>query len=108
MYGTPAKRAERSKSCRVYSRLIGWDTGLFSSAAWKLTPSSIAFQRTVRPCRAASASIHSEAMYEYGDEKSNQNSIADCGSDGMASRLLWAARPAQSGRYRPTVSPASG
>jgi hypothetical protein len=25
---------------------------------------------TVRPWRAASASIHSEAMYEYGDEKS--------------------------------------
>jgi hypothetical protein len=54
-----------------------------SSAAWKVTPSRIAFQRTVRPCRAASASIHSEAKYEYGDEKSNQNSMALCGA-GMA------------------------
>ena len=68
--GTPAKRAERAKSCSEYSRLIGWLTGLFSSAAWKVTPSSTACQRTVRPWRAASASIHSEAMYEYGDEKS--------------------------------------
>ena len=40
--GTPAKRAERSKSCSEYSRLIGWLTGLLSSAAWKVTPSSIA------------------------------------------------------------------
>ena len=68
--GTQAKRAERSKSSSEYSRLIGCDTGLFSSAAWKVAPSRIAFQLTVRPWRAASASIHSEAMYEYGDEKS--------------------------------------
>src|SRR5450432_949315 len=68
--GTPAKRADRSKSCNEYSRLIGWLTGLFSSAAWKVTPSRIAFQFTMRPCRAAKASIHSEAMYVYGDEKS--------------------------------------
>ena len=68
--GTPAKRAERSKSRNEYSRLIGCATGLFSSAAWKVTPSRMACQRTVRAWRAASASIHSEAMYEYGDEKS--------------------------------------
>ena len=68
--GTPAKRAERSKSSSEYSRLSGWLTGLFSSAAWNVTPSSTARQRTVRPWRAASASIHSDAMYEYGDEKS--------------------------------------
>ena len=91
----------------MYSRLIGWPTGLFSSAAWKVTPSSIAFQRTVRPCRAASASIHSEAMYEYGDEKSNQNSIADCG-DGHAVEATVRARPAQSGGYRCDASAASG
>ena len=30
--GTPAKRAERSKSCSEYSRLIGWLTGVGSSA----------------------------------------------------------------------------
>ena len=60
--GTPAKRAERSKSCSEYSRLIGCETGLFNSAAWKVAPSRIAFQFTVRPWRAASASIHSEAM----------------------------------------------
>ncbi len=61
--GTPEKRAERSKSCSEYSHLIGWLTGLLSSAAWKVTPSGIALQSTVRPCRAASASIHSDAMY---------------------------------------------
>jgi hypothetical protein len=30
----------------------------------------MARRRTTRPWRAASASIHSLAMYEYGDEKS--------------------------------------
>ena len=68
--GTPAKRAERSKSSSEYSRLIGCDTGLFNSAAWKVAPSRMACQRTVRAWRAASAPIHSDAMYEYGEEKS--------------------------------------
>src|SRR5574337_1296951 len=36
---------------------------------------SIARRCTVRPWRAAIASIHSLAMYEYGDEKSNQKSM---------------------------------
>jgi len=54
----------------VYSRLIGYCTGLRSSAAWKVTPSRMACHCTARPWRAASASIHSDAMYEYGDEKS--------------------------------------
>jgi hypothetical protein len=49
---------------------MGCDTGLLSSAAWKVAPSRMACQRTVRPWRAATASIHSDAMYEYGDEKS--------------------------------------
>ena len=62
--GTPSKRAERAKSRCEYSRLSGWLIGLFSSAAWKVTPSSIARQSTVRPWRAATASIHSDATYE--------------------------------------------
>ena len=68
--GTPSKRAERSKSCSEYSRLIGCDTGALSSAAWKVAPRRMAFQCTVRPWRAARASTHSDAMYEYGEEKS--------------------------------------
>ena len=68
--GTPAKRAERSKSSSVYSRFSGYDTGLLISVTWKVAPSRIARQFTTRPWRAASASIHSDAMYEYGDEKS--------------------------------------
>ena len=84
MSGTPSKRAERSKSRNEYSRLSGYDTGDFNSVTWNVAPSSSACQRTVRPCRAASASIHSEAMYEYGDEKSNQKRIGARGSIGSA------------------------
>ena len=42
----------------------------------KITPSSVGLNSTVRPCLAAIASIVSLARYEYGEEKSNQNSIA--------------------------------
>ncbi len=75
VHGTASKRAERAKSRSEYSRLSGYDTGLCSPAAWNVTPSSSACQRSGRPWRAASASIHSDAMYEYGEEKSNQKSM---------------------------------
>jgi hypothetical protein len=68
--GTPAKRAERSKSRSEYSRLIGYETGLFSSAAWKVAPSRMAWPVHRAAVARRQASIHSEAMYEYGDEKS--------------------------------------
>jgi hypothetical protein len=64
---------ETRRALEVVQRVFALDRvghGLFSSAAWKVTPSRMAWRSTVRPWRAASASSHSLAMYEYGDEKS--------------------------------------
>jgi hypothetical protein len=70
----PWKRALRAKSRREYGPLSGTSVSGAAPDALNATPSSIGRQSTLRPCRAASASMRCAARYAYGELKSNQNS----------------------------------
>src|SRR5947208_14416183 len=74
--GTACMRALRMKSRFEYSPLMG----ISVSGAWPVTlkigPSSIGRHFMARPMRFSDCSASSAAMYPYGDENSNQNSIA--------------------------------
>ena len=66
----PWNRALRAMSRREYSPLSGiWVSGA-APVCLNTTPSKIGRQLTSRPCRAASASIFSDAKNPYGEEKS--------------------------------------
>lgn len=68
--GTPARRARRSASLKMYARFGGISAGPLCPHASSIAAKSTGTGSTARPCRAASSWIWVQARYAYGEMKS--------------------------------------